>query len=332
MLALQACFGTSLSSTKARRCAKIVLITKLGGNILGNADPKQDHEDQESFVRRLQKIAAKKMLHASGWHERFLVVELVDNKALVHWVPEKQVRAVDVFVGFDRAGCPRIGYDRSTTVKCLVFKCSSNNELLGDTRRALEEHVSTPFELLVYSGRLLCEIPNSNNYMRVSWLVFNSPKFGETFYLQRDCTMAHLRNQLAARYNASASQYCFRVLDMWGEVTNELQSWYACVKCVDDIPFRRPRFRLRSKGSKEPPFEIYVSDQDTLSSVKLKILKLQHICVDSICHAFPPDSKVTDVSELEHQHDYYIVPKEATQEQKDHFLVSQPDFLCATLV
>ena len=330
MLALQACFGTSLSSTKARRCAKIVLITKLGGNILGNADPKQDHEDQESFVRRLQKIAAKKMLHASGWHERFLVVELVDNKALVHWVPEKQVRAVDVFVGFDRAGCPRIGYDRSTTVKCLVFKCSSNNELLGDTRRALEEHVSTPFELLVYSGRLLCEIPNSNNYMRVSWLVFNSPKFGETFYLQRDCTVEQLYQELAARYNAS--QFCFRVLDMWGEVTNELQSWYACVKCVDDIPFRRPRFRLRSKGSKEPPFQIYVSEQDTLSSVKLKILKLQHICVDSICHAFPPDSKVTDVSELEHQHDYYIVPKEATQEQKDHFLVSQPDFLCATLV
>ena len=270
------------------------------------------------------------MSHAMGWHERFLVVELVDNKAMVHWVPEEKLMWVEVVVGFDRVGCPRIGYDRNATVNCLVFKYSTNDELLGATRRALEEHVSTPFEVHYHGKTLLCDLPNHEKFIRVSWLVFNSPKFGETFYLQRDCTVEQLYQELAARYNAS--QFCFRVLDMWGEVTNELQSWHVCVKCVDDIPFRRARFRLRSKGSKEPPFQIYVSEQDTLSSVKLKILKLQHICVDSICHAFPPDSKVTDVSELKHQNDYYIVPKEATQEQKGHFLVSQPDLLCATFV
>ena len=94
---LEACFGASLLPSKTR-CAKIVLITKLGGNILGDAEPKQDHEDQKSFVRRLQKIAAKKMLHASGWHERFLVVELVNNKALVDWVPEEtQIRVSRLF-------------------------------------------------------------------------------------------------------------------------------------------------------------------------------------------------------------------------------------------
>ena len=276
MLALQACFGASLLPSKSW-CAKIVLIAKLGGNILGDAEPKQDHEDQESFVRRLQKIAAKKMSHAMGWHERFLVVELVDNKAMVHWVPEEKLMWVEVLVGFDRVGCPRIGYDRGTTVNCLVFKCSTNDELLGDTRRALEEHVSTPFELCFSMGRLFCVPPNHKKYMRVSWLVFNSPKFGETFYLQRDCTVEQLYQELAARYNAS--QFCFRVLDMWGEVTNELQSWHACVKCVDDIPFRRPRFRLRSKASKEPPFQIYVSDQDTLFKRQAKDFEAAtHLC------------------------------------------------------
>ena len=146
MLALQACFGANILPSKTR-CAKIVLIAKLGGNILGDAEPKQDHEDQESFVRRLQKIAAKKMLHASGWHERFLVVELVNNKALVDWVPEEQVTWVEVVVGFDCPGSPRIGYDIRKVEKYRVYKGLSDRELLEDTRRALEEYVSIPFEL-----------------------------------------------------------------------------------------------------------------------------------------------------------------------------------------
>ena len=329
---LQACFGASLLPSKSW-CAKIVLIAKLGGNILGDAEPKQDHEDQESFVRRLQKIAAKKMLHASGWHERFLVVKLGNNNnALVHWVPEEQVEWVEVVVGFDSPGYPRIGYDIRKVDKYRVYKGLSGRELLEDTRRALEEYVSIPFELFFSMGCLFCELPNHEKYMRVSWLVFDSPKFGDTVYLRRSCTIEQLYQVLAARYHAR--QGSFRVLDMWGEVTNEIKTWYDCVTCVDDISFRQVTFGTTSWGIElyGPTFQIFVSDQDTLSSVKLKILKLQHICVDSIWHIRFSTSKVTDVAEFTNGYEYLIVPKEATQEQKKEFLVGPPDFERNTFV
>jgi hypothetical protein len=335
---LQACFGASLIPTK-NWYSKLVLITKLGGNTIGDAEPKQDHEDQESFVRRLQKIAAKKMLHASGWHERFLVVELVDNKALVHWVPEEQVKAVNVLVGFDRPGHPRIGYNLRNVVKCRVFNGLSSNELLTDARRALEKHVTTPFEVHYHGKTLLCDLPNHDKFIRVSWLVYNSPKFGDVFYLQRGCTVEQLYQELAARYNAS--QFCFRVLDIWDRVIHKLPSGDYFFKCVDDMPFRTvtfgratfgPRLTPSGIGLSAPTFRIFVSDQDTLSSVKLKILKLQHICVDSIWHVLTSRSKVTDVTELRHGYEYLIVPKEATQEQKDEFLVGPPDFQWNTFV
>ena len=329
---LQACFGARILPTKACRCAKIVLIAKLGGRILGDAEPKQDHEDQESFVRRLQKIAAKKMLHASGWHERFLVVELVDNKAMVHWVPEEQVEWVKVVVGFDSPGYPRIGYNIRKVDKYRVYKGLSDRELLEDTRRALEEYVSIPFELFFSMGRLFCELPNHEKYMRVSWLVFNSPKFGDTFYLRRSCTIEQLYQVLATRYHAS--QGSFRVLDMFCNATNEIKTWYDCVTCVDDISFRQVTFGTTSWGIElsGPTFQIFVSDQDTLSSVKLKILKLQHICVDSIWHIRFSTLKVTDVAEFTNGYQYLIVPKEATQEQKKEFLVGPPDFERNTFV
>ena len=328
---LEACFGASLLPSKTR-CAKIVLITKLGGNILGDAEPKQDHEDQKSFVRRLQKIAAKKMLHASGWHERFLVVELVNNKALVDWVPEEQVTWVEVVVGFDCPGYPRIGYDIRKVDKYWVYKGLSDRELLEDTRRALEEYVSIPFELFFSMGSLFCEIPNHKKYMRVSWMVGTSPEFGDTFYLRRSCTIEQLYQVLATRYHAR--QGSFRVLDMFDNATNEIKTWYDCVTCVDDISFRQVTFGTTSWGIElsGPTFQIFVSDQDTLSSVKLKILKLQHICVDSIWHIRFSTSKVTDVAEFTTGHEYLIVPKEATQEQKKEFLVGKPGFPGLVLV
>ena len=81
---LQACFGASLIPTKAR-CAKIVLIAKLGGNTLGDAEPKQDHEDQKAFLHRLGYRISKLMPHGAGLPPKFINVELVGNNALAFW-------------------------------------------------------------------------------------------------------------------------------------------------------------------------------------------------------------------------------------------------------
>ena len=81
---LRAWFGASLASTKSWY-AKIVLIAKLGGNILGDAEPKQDHEDQEAFLRRLKDRIAKLMPHGSDLPPKFINVELVGNNALAFW-------------------------------------------------------------------------------------------------------------------------------------------------------------------------------------------------------------------------------------------------------
>ena len=81
---LQACFGASLLPTK-NRCAKIVLIAKLGGNILGDAEPRQDHEDQEAFLRRLKDRISKLMPHGSDLPPKCLNVEVAGNNALAFW-------------------------------------------------------------------------------------------------------------------------------------------------------------------------------------------------------------------------------------------------------
>ena len=81
---LQTWFGASLAPPKSR-CAKMVLIAKLGGRILGDAEPKQDHEDQEAFLRRLEDRISKLMPHNSGLPPKFLNVEVVGNNVLAFW-------------------------------------------------------------------------------------------------------------------------------------------------------------------------------------------------------------------------------------------------------
>lgn len=73
---LQAWCGTGFSANKP----KIRLLSKLGGTFLGFAEPKQDHEDQEGFVRCLQSQGSKLMPHEFGLPSKYLQVELVDNK------------------------------------------------------------------------------------------------------------------------------------------------------------------------------------------------------------------------------------------------------------